>query len=257
MSAWTKPEGRLSSTARKNRPLTGWCHDISAWWRSLFQRGRSSGCGRRPRTETPSVASMFSPSTRRYVVRSVMGRPYALSVPHALPEACRCLRGSTRRVPRRPQRPTALIDSTAPTDPIERADATEPSPSVKGAVEEAGAGRGTCGGRDLHRISEDASSSAVEIPPRMHYDSIARNRRRNEWGMRVHDDLGRERRVCGGARDRFSDRSSTHATCPQNRSSTHMGFPQIRPHFAWSLPVRVSQEYARRRRRGDSSSVLE
>src|SRR5699024_11844690 len=47
-----------------------------------------------------------------------------------------------------------------------------------------------------------------------------------------------------------------HATCTQNRSSTHMGLPQIRPHFAWSLPVRVSQEYARRRRRGDSSSVL-
>src|SRR5699024_516507 len=91
----------------------------------------------------------------------------------------------------------------------------------------------------------------------MHYGSISRNRRRNEWGMRVHDDLGRERCVCGGARDRFSDRSSTHATCTQNRSSTHMGLPQIRPHFAWSLPVRVSQEYARRRRRGDSSSVLE
>src|SRR5699024_1539938 len=68
---------------------------------------------------------------------------------------------------------------------------------------------------------------------------------------------GGERCVCGGARDLFSDRSSTHATCTQNRSSTHMGLPQIRPHFAWSLPVRVSQEYARRRRRGDSSSVLE
>src|SRR5699024_5439618 len=42
-----------------------------------------------------------------------------------------------------------------------------------------------------------------------------------------------------------------------NRSSTHMGFPQVRPPFAWSLPVRVSQEYSRRCRRGDSSSVLE
>jgi len=51
-------------------------------------------------------------------------------VPHALPEACRSLRGSTRRVPMDPQPPTALIDSTDPTDPIERADATEPSPSV-------------------------------------------------------------------------------------------------------------------------------
>src|SRR5699024_11995523 len=62
-----------------------------------------------------------------YVVRSVMGRPYALSVPHALPEVRRSLRGSTRRVPMHPQPPTALIDSTDPTDPIERADATERS----------------------------------------------------------------------------------------------------------------------------------
>ena len=59
----------MPNAARKNSPLASWCHWRWANLSSLSQRGRSSGWGRRPRIEVPSVASMFSPSMRRYVVR--------------------------------------------------------------------------------------------------------------------------------------------------------------------------------------------
>ena len=52
---------------------------------SRSQRGRSSGRGRRPRMDAPRVASMFSPSTSRYVVPA---RPLAAcSWPDATPTA--------------------------------------------------------------------------------------------------------------------------------------------------------------------------
>src|SRR6478752_368153 len=57
---------------RKNRPVTGWSHSSSAYVVTRSQRGRSSGRGRRPSRELPSVASMFSPSTRTKVRRSAI-----------------------------------------------------------------------------------------------------------------------------------------------------------------------------------------
>src|SRR6478752_4888240 len=68
-----KDEGRLPLLAlRKKRPVTGWPQVRSANSVTRSQRGRSSGAGRRPRSELPSVASMFSPSTRTKVRRSAI-----------------------------------------------------------------------------------------------------------------------------------------------------------------------------------------
>ena len=69
ISACTKPIGSSPLTARKNSPIAGWPHVVSANSSSRSQRGRSCGAGRRPNT-CPSVASMFSPSIRTYVVRA-------------------------------------------------------------------------------------------------------------------------------------------------------------------------------------------
>src|SRR5690606_32235728 len=54
---------------RKNSGTTSEPHTLLANLVIRSQRGRSSGLGRRFSTFMPSVASMFSPSTRRYVVR--------------------------------------------------------------------------------------------------------------------------------------------------------------------------------------------
>src|SRR6478609_2039869 len=56
---------------RKKRPVAGWPRICSAYAVNRSQRGRSSGAGRRPSRELPSVASMFSPSTRTKVRRSL------------------------------------------------------------------------------------------------------------------------------------------------------------------------------------------
>src|SRR3954452_16332715 len=72
-SAWTNDDGRLPLLAlRKKSPVTGWPQVRSANSVTRSQRGRSSGAGRRPSRELPSVASMFSPSTRTNVRRSLM-----------------------------------------------------------------------------------------------------------------------------------------------------------------------------------------
>ena len=63
-SAWMKLIGSSSLTARKNRPWTGCDQVPSAKVSNRSHRGRSLGCGRRPKIEAPRVASMFSPSTR-------------------------------------------------------------------------------------------------------------------------------------------------------------------------------------------------
>ena len=70
LSAWMNDIGMLVDALRKNRPRTSWPQASLAKAMSRSHRGRSSGCGRRPRIEVPSVASMFSPSTRRYVSTS-------------------------------------------------------------------------------------------------------------------------------------------------------------------------------------------
>src|SRR5919199_5642733 len=55
---------------RKNSPFTGCCHVSWANSRRRSHRGRSAGAGLRSRTLLPRVASMFSPSTMRYVMDS-------------------------------------------------------------------------------------------------------------------------------------------------------------------------------------------
>src|SRR6478735_10877917 len=71
-SACTNACGRCPPVAlRKKRPVTGWSRTCSAKAVTRSQRGRSSGVGRRPRRELPSVASMFSPSTRTKVRRAL------------------------------------------------------------------------------------------------------------------------------------------------------------------------------------------
>ena len=68
-SACTNGIGMCPEVAlRKNSALTGCAHSASAKSRTFSHRGRSSGFGRRLSTLMPRVASMFSPSTTRYVV---------------------------------------------------------------------------------------------------------------------------------------------------------------------------------------------
>ena len=67
-SACTNDIGSSLLAARKNSPTGGWPQRSRANSSSRSQRGRSSGRGRRPRIDAPRVASMFSPSTSRYVV---------------------------------------------------------------------------------------------------------------------------------------------------------------------------------------------
>src|SRR3954471_13822085 len=56
-------EALRKNTPRAVCPHTRWVKAISR-----SQRGLSSGRGRLPRIDAPKVASMFSPSTSRYVV---------------------------------------------------------------------------------------------------------------------------------------------------------------------------------------------
>src|SRR6478609_2105339 len=71
-----KDDGRVPLLAlRKKSPVTGWPQVRSANSVTRSQRGRSSGAGRRPRRELPSVASMFSPSTRTKVRRALTRSP--------------------------------------------------------------------------------------------------------------------------------------------------------------------------------------
>src|SRR5262245_43922348 len=69
-SACTNGPGSWPDDAfRKNSALHGADHSLAANSLMRSQRGRCSGVGRMPpRIALPSVASMFSPSTSRYVV---------------------------------------------------------------------------------------------------------------------------------------------------------------------------------------------
>ena len=76
-SRWPATPGRTASAGRcwprgRRGRVAGWSHRSWAKCSSRSHRGRSSGRGRRPRMEVPRVASMFSPSTRTYVVRGCL-----------------------------------------------------------------------------------------------------------------------------------------------------------------------------------------
>src|SRR3954470_19846060 len=138
VSACTNAIGIWPDALRKKRPRTGWSQTARAYSRTRSHRGRSSGAGRRPSRLPPSVASMFSPSTRRIVSRGA-GPSMAPSV---LRRPRRAARGrDVARLPRarHPPRPDGhpapgAGASTATTTPVAASSAMSVGPRHSAAT---------------------------------------------------------------------------------------------------------------------------